>query len=116
VPAVVLVFAVLGGPIAWSLHLVLSYLLATVGCSTGWAGIGPAFVMTTGFFALMSASAGIVAYREWRAIRATGASGEADFADDRTAFLMGVGMALATLFLLIVLLGGLIPLFVPYCP
>jgi cytochrome c biogenesis factor len=106
----------LGAPIAWSLHLMSSYLLATVACSMGWAAIGPAFLMTTGFFALMSASAGLVAYREWQAIRTTGASSEADSAHDRTAFLMVVGMALATLFLLIVLLGGLIPLFVPYCP
>jgi glucose uptake protein GlcU len=107
-PRVVSIFAVLGGPLAWSVHLLLSYLLVTLACSTEWTSIGPALAITTAFSVLLSALAGVVAYRRWQGV-------STDTHQDQATFLMLVGMMLAGLFLLAIVLGGLVPLSVPYC-
>lgn len=114
IPLLTLFFATLGGPVAWTLHLAVSYLLVALGCNVSWAGTDAALGVTTLLFAGAAAASGWAAHRNWRRLR-----GERDWmvADPQghSPFLLMVGMCSAALFLLLILLNGLPPLFVPTC-
>jgi len=112
-----LFFAVFGAAIAWSLHLLVSYLIIAVFCNTGWPGLRAALVAATLLSAAGAAASGIVAYRTWRA-HVDGQAWDAALHDPHgraTGFLLVMGMVAAGLFLLIILLGGLPPFLLPGC-
>lgn len=118
----VLLFALLGGATAWSLHLLASYMVLAYGCSTRWSGLRPALV-TIGLLALaVTAWSGVVARRRWRVARAIDRS-EDDAWDarmgERTArvsFLMVTGLVLSLIFALGIVYEGIIIFLAPLCP
>jgi hypothetical protein len=113
-----LLFAVLGAPVAWSLHFLLIYFLVTLFCTTGSRGAGVAVGIATALFAVISAAAGVVAYRGWRRTGAAGgwdrAVTEAD--QHRSSFLLMMGMLAGALFTLLIFTEALPTLFVQACP
>jgi hypothetical protein len=111
-----LLFSLLGGPAAWTLHLFVSYFVVAVGCAARWRGTDAALAAVTVVFVAVAAAAGVSAYRGWR--REKGAQPwDATLAEPggRTGFLMAVGILAAVLFGLVIILAGLPPLFVPTC-
>jgi hypothetical protein len=109
--------AVFGGPISWSLHLLVSYFLVALFCSAGWPGLGVALAAATALAAAAAAGSGVVAWRAWRA-HVDGQSWDAALSDPHgraTGFLLVIGMVAAGLFLLIILLAGLPPIFLSGC-
>lgn len=107
-------FGLLGAPIAWLLHLSVSYFLVTLAC-TGDSGTPRWGILVATFgFAIVAASAGMVAYRGWRRLPSpAGSDGEPGASRGR--FLLVTGMLLAGLFVVLIVLAGLPPLFVPAC-
>lgn len=115
-PLSVLAVAFLGGPLSYVAHLGLSYFLVALGCTTGWAGTDTALALATLLLASSAGAAGWVAHRLWRRstdgrgwLTAVGESG------GRSALVAMLGMLGAGLFLFLILLAGLPPLFVPTC-
>jgi hypothetical protein len=102
-------FGVLGGLAAWSAHLVLGFVLISLGCSEGRDAlgaeptIGTAFVVLTVVLAAVAALATLVAFRVWR--EETGWQG----------FLGAFGALLDTLALGAIALGGMPLLFLHPC-
>jgi hypothetical protein len=96
-------FGVLGSAVAWSLHLLASYAVVTVGCSTQWKGTALALAALTIGCAVVSAGAGVVAWRDRSRT-------------EPTVRLLGtIGVGLALLFLGVIALGGTVPVMVPLC-
>jgi hypothetical protein len=116
IPFRTLGFAVLGAPLAWVVHLGVSYFLVALGCSTRWSGTDAALAVATLLLAAVAAGAGLVAHRAWRQVRVQQAwltsMGEPR---GRSSFLTLVGVGVAAIFTLLILLAGLPPLFVPTC-
>jgi hypothetical protein len=110
-------FGLLGAPLAWTVHLSASYFILAVACPAEWRHTGAALAGLTLLCLAVAAAAGLAAYRLWRRVgNARGDWGEAlTEPGGRSALLMMVGMALAPVFALIILLGGLIPVLVPVC-
>jgi hypothetical protein len=104
-----LLFALLGAPVAWTLHFLLSYVLVGYGCSTGWGGLRAWLVVLTVASLAAAVAAGLLARRLW--VRAR----EVDLPTDdrwdarmgertaRVSFLMVTGLAMAGLFSLAIL-------------
>lgn len=116
-----LLFAVFGGAVAWSLHLLASYTLLAWACASGFAavrgtliGIGALALALTGWSAL-------VAWRWWHVARAVDRP-EDDSWDarmgERTArvsFLMVAGLILSMIFALGIVYEGFTVFLVPLC-
>ncbi len=113
----VLLFVLLGAPIAWTLHFLVSYFLVALFCTMAWEGAGIAIGVVTVVFAIPSAASGVVAYRTWRARRES-PSWDAALAEPGgwTAFWLVMGMLGAVLFTALIVLEVIPPLFVPTCP
>ncbi len=62
-------FGVLGAPLAWSLHLLVSYTLVPPIC---WDGGIIALHLISLALAAVALAAGLIAWREWRQTRASG--------------------------------------------
>lgn len=105
-------FAILGGPIAWMLQHAVSYFLVTLTCTSGWGGLGLGIGISTVVFATIALAAGVVAYREWQRASARPESGDQVH---RTRFLTMMGWVLAAVFVLVIVLTGLPPFFMPPC-
>jgi hypothetical protein len=111
-----ILFALLGAPVAWSLRLLGAYFLVALFCAQGWRGGAAAILATTAVLAGVSAASGVVAFRKWQALR-----GGEDWLSGltqpqgRVSFLLVVGAMNAVLFTLLILLEGLPVLFVPVC-
>lgn len=110
-------YSVLGAPIAWTLHLFISYVLVTVGCNVGWRGTVPAILLVTVVLAAAAFTTGIVAYRRWSALGGGPRNWRDALADPRGdgGLLWLCGILLAALFGVVILLAGIAPLFVPLC-
>jgi hypothetical protein len=100
-------FAVLGAPLAWTVHLLASYAVVGLACATGASRAdGPLALLTVLCLAAALAS-GAVAYRGWHA-------GEGSPDGRRDVMLVGVlGTAV---FITAILLESVVPAFVPLCP
>jgi hypothetical protein len=59
-------FAVLGGAVAWSLHLLGSYAVVAIGCVAGWDSTLLIVVVGTAVLAALALWSTVVAWREWR--------------------------------------------------
>lgn len=113
-----LLFALLGGAFAWTLHLLASYAVVAVGCARGWAAARPALIVVTLAALALTGAAAIVGERA-RARSSTLAdttrrTGQAP-AIDAARFTLSVGGGLSALFAFLILLGGAVPFLTPLC-
>ena len=98
-------------PAAWSVHLLLGYLLVTVACAGSWSELVLDLLLhgLTLVLGVVTIGSAVVA---WRAGQAEGEPGAASAeARERRAFMAHVGTSLGALFLLLILAGD-IPNFV----
>lgn len=109
-------YAVLGGPLAWTLHLFASYFLVTLGCTSGWRGADAAVVIAAIPLAAAAVASAVISLRRWRALGRDQDWGSA-LAEPhgRGGFLWLVGVMLGGIFALAIAMQGLAPLFVPTC-
>ena len=116
-----LLFALLGAAVAWSLHLLASYVLVAAGCTGRWGGTRPALVAVSLAALALCAASGLVALRGWRAARAvdrpTDDAWDARMGERtaRVSFVMVVGLALALVFALGVVYEALTVFLAPLC-
>ena len=116
-----LLFALLGGAVAWSLHLLGSYVLLAWGCTSEWGGTRLALAVLSAVMLAATAWSGLVALRGWRRARAI--DRPADDAWDarmgertaRVSFVMVVGLVAALIFGLGILFEALTVWLAPLC-
>lgn len=107
-----LLFAFLGAPVLWALHLSLGYFLVTLDCITPWNGAHWALAAATALAAAGALAAGWTARRLWRRL------GPARPEPDERAwrrFLLVAGMTASLLFTLVIITQGVAPYFVDLC-
>ena len=103
-----LLFGLLGGAVAWSLHFLGSYALASIGCVAGWQEVHTMLAVGTLVLGAIAVWSTLVALREWRRV-----SGEqpldAALGEPRgwLAFLMLTGVLLGAVSVLTIALEGL---------
>jgi hypothetical protein len=105
-----------GGAIAWTVHLMLAYVVAEFGCvgrlgERSYQGISMVAwleLALTGATTLASAAATAVAYRSYRRLRSSGQSADADRAAERDT--ARAGLLTSGIFTLIILFES-IPIF-----
>lgn len=104
-------YAILGGPAAWTAHLLVSYGFVYVACGTGWIFL---LYLTTLVAATMALGAGVVAWRIWRpshhgeqALRLRSVA--------RQGFMGFLGLLMSILFFVIILVEGVPPLVLGPC-
>jgi hypothetical protein len=111
-----ILFAVLGGAIAWSLHFLGSYALVAIGCVARWEVTVPLVIAGTLILAAAAVGSTLVAWREWR-------RRGRDLPWDRAlseppgwyAWLMTVGVLMGVTAVGTILLEGLGTLVLPVC-
>lgn len=109
-------FALLGAPVAWSVHLLVCYFVVALDCTAGWNLAVPGIIGATVLTGAVAAWSGVVAWRHWPRPRGmTQFMSELEQPVGRDRFLMLLGMALSALFTLAILAEALAPLFVPTC-
>ena len=110
------VLALLGAPLAWTLHLFLGYLAVALGCTTGWTGTAVVIAVLTVLLAAAAIAVGWIALRSWRQVQhATSWEHAVDEAGGHEGLLFLVGVFLAALFTLLILMNGVAPFVVPIC-
>ncbi|HEX6644402.1 MAG TPA: hypothetical protein VF037_06985 [Gemmatimonadales bacterium] len=109
-------FAALGGPLAWVVHFMGSYVLVALACTTGWEGLGATLAAATVMLAIVAGATTIVGLRGWRRTRAPQRL-DAALNEPRgwRAFLMLSGIVLGALSAFTIVLQGLSALLVPAC-
>ena len=126
VPTRRVAFAVTAAPVAWTLHLMGSYVIVALWCSAGWSGFHLALALWTLLCAALGIAGGVSGLRLWRAgkevLREDAEPGtpqpwDARFGERgaRFAFLAVMSIAGAGLFTYLIILQGLPPLFAPAC-
>lgn len=116
-----LLFALLGAATAWSLHLLLSYVLLAWGCSSRWTGTRPALAVLSAVALAITVASGMIARRCWLVARAvdrpTDDAWDARMGERtaRVSFLMVVGLVLAAIFSLGVVYEALTVFLAPLC-
>jgi hypothetical protein len=114
-------FALLGAPAAWTLQHVTGYALTEAACGragSGWdVPVDGATAAVTAAAAAVAVLAGLSALRLWRDTRPAEGVGGAEEAPPRgrVHFLATVGMAIAPLFLAIILMSGLAAIVLANC-
>ncbi|HZS02362.1 MAG TPA: hypothetical protein VFE37_26840 [Chloroflexota bacterium] len=102
-------------PIAWSLHLLVSYFIVSVACLGSWPLLVLDLLLHGLTFALGAVTVGsaVIAWRARQTEDEPG--GTLPEARERRAFMVHVGVALAGLFLLLIIAGDIPNFFVPPC-
>jgi hypothetical protein len=97
-------FGVLGGPIAWVVHVAAGYILEDTACSPASGspailgiGIEPLYLVMTSILAAVTAAAGLVAYRCKDRIEDVGT-----VASERARWMAWAGVLVSTLFFVII--------------
>lgn len=111
-----LLFGLLGGAAAWSLHFLGSYAAESIGCVARWRGIRGMLAGGTVILGALAVWSTVVAWREWR--RASGEQPmDAALGEPRGwfAFLMLTGVLLGALSVLTIVLEGFGTLMLPAC-
>ena len=111
-----LLFALLGGAAAWSLHFLGSYAVASIGCVSRWSGIPLSLAIGTLVLAVVAGWSTLVAWREWRRVSG-GQTWDSALGEPRGwyAFLMMTGVLLGLVSLLTIALEGWGTLMLPAC-
>ncbi len=111
-----LLFALLGGAAAWSLHFLLSYAVASIGCVYGWRGIRETLAIGTLALGAVAVWSTVVAGREWRRV-SEGQAWDAALGEPRGwfAYLMMTGVLLGAVSSLTIALEGWGTLMLPVC-
>ena len=102
-------FAIFVGPAAWTLHLLLSYPLVPVACAT----LGPWLLHGVTLVTVLAAGMGVVvALRGGQQIErgAVGSGGR-----DARRYLALLGLLMSAMFVFVILVEGLPPLFINPC-
>ena len=107
-----LLYAFLGAPVLWALHLNVSYFLLTLDCISTWSGGRWAIVISTILFAAASAAAGWLA---WRLRRRLGGKGLPGSERDWATFLLVLGIGSSVIFTAAIVLEGVSPLLADLC-
>lgn len=115
VPLAAMWFALLGGPAAWSIHLLASYPLVPLACNTGTTAALNIVTAGTALIAAAAAGTGWWAYRRARRAGAPNAPGAGDASESRPGFMGLLGLLVALLFTFAILIEGLPPLLVDPC-
>ncbi len=116
-----ILLAVLGPPTWWSVHFLLSYVLVTFACTTGWAGARPALTAISAVALALTVWSGATARRRWHhsrdVDRPTDDAWDARMGERtaRVSFLMVVGIALAIVFSIGIVYEVLAVWLVPLC-
>lgn len=63
-----LLFALLGGAVAWAVHFLGSYAVAAIGCVAGWGAILESIAAGTLVLGAVAVWSTVVAWREWRRV------------------------------------------------
>lgn len=116
-----LLVALLGAPVAWTVHLFVAYVLVALDCSTAWDGGRGAIAVLTLVALAGAIASGLLARRLW--LRARAVDRPTDDAWDarmgertsRVGFLMVVGLATAVLFAIAIAFQAAPVLLVPVC-
>lgn len=122
-----LLLALLGSPVAWTVHLLLGYVLVAVSCSVPGIRADLGIAVLTAVCAGMAVASGVLAVRLWRESqrqllvdREPGGPEPWDARmgerGARSVFLAVVALFMAVLFTYLILLQGLPPLFASSCP
>lgn len=111
-PVARLLFAFLGAPVLWALHLATVYLIVTVDCISPWNGGARAVVLATLLFAAGCGAAGWTGWRLWQRL---GARPPEPPERDWIRFMLLAGMGASLLFGVAVLLEGAAPFLVRMC-
>jgi hypothetical protein len=111
-----LLFAVLGGAIAWSLHFLGSYAVVSVGCVTGWDSTLWIVAAGTAVLAALALWSTVVAWREWRR-SSHGQPWDTALSEPRGwySWLMTVGVLLGITSAFTIVLEGFGTLMLPLC-
>ena len=111
-----LLFALLGGAAAWSLHFLASYAVAAIGCVYGWKSIREILAAGTLVLGAIAAWSTVVAWREWRRV-SEGQSWDAALGEPRGwfAFLMLTGVLMGVVSTFTIALEGWGTLVLPVC-
>lgn len=122
-----LLLALLGSPLAWTVHLLAGYLVVTVWCSRGWSGADLAIGILTLICAAGAVASGALAFRLWRSGQRVLLTDEEPGASEswdsrmgergtRAAFLAVLALFMGGLFAYLIVLEGLPPLYTSTCP
>lgn len=109
--ALALWFGLLAAPLAWTLHLFISYGLVPVTCDRGSKLL---LGVVTGAAAIISVAAAWVSWRIWQRTRMDSTT-ELGGVRGRDAFLGLAGAALSLLFLALILVEGIPDIFLDPC-
>lgn len=104
-------FGLFGAPVAWALHIGISYPLVPFVCATGREWVLHAITVVT---ALIALAAGVLAWRSWRRLRETAQPSDDPPAGRRT-FMAFYGMFISGLFFLVTVAEGLPVFFLHPC-
>ncbi len=111
-----LLFALLGGAAAWSLHFLLSYAAASIGCVHGWQSIREILAAGTLVLGAVAVWSTVVAWRAWRRVSG-GQAWDAALGEPRGwfAYLMMTGALLGIVSAFTIVLEGWGTLMLPVC-
>ena len=111
-----LLFALFGGAGAWSLHFLLSYAVASIGCVYGWGAIREILAIGTLVLAAVAVWSTVLAWRDWRRVSG-GQSWDAGLGEPRGwfAYLMMTGVLMGIVSVLTIVLEGWGTLALPVC-
>ena len=99
--------AVLGAPLAWTVHFLASYAVVGLACAAGRTRVDGPLVLVTAICLAAALASGVVAYRRWRAD---------GHVDDGQRDVMLVGVLGTVVFTTAIVLESVVPAFVPLCP
>lgn len=108
-------FTFLGGPLAWSAHLLSSYPLVPLACERGSVVVLNLVTAGTAMVALAAAAAGYYALRRLRRAGPAVEGGEGGEAPRRARFMARVGVWISLLFVFVILVEGLPPILQDPC-
>ncbi|SCF35782.1 hypothetical protein GA0074696_4810 [Micromonospora purpureochromogenes] len=113
-------YGVLGGAVAWTVHVLVAWGLDELACAAGSERVsavplGPAVGLAVVVPALVTAGSLAVAALVWRRTAGAQSAGAEDRAFGRSRMLAIVGIWLNLLFLTIIVLGGIAVLVLPPC-
>lgn len=111
------VLALLGGAVAWTLHLGACYFVVALACTTGWNGGTLTITILTLLLGGLGTGSGVFALKHWRRVQEAPSWEHAlNEAGGHEGLMFLVGILLSVVFVFLILLNGITPFMVPECP